>query len=792
MSWRPYLAAQICTFADYLHRLGEKVYPHASKNFDCQTLWRRDNPLFRQIAGRLRNGERICLIYIDIVKFHEVESIYGPQTCSRILRLLPAVLNEAAGDISIGTMVGMESLGGDDFILYFSLPEDKNPSTRELFEKTQAFREKAQQLLNRKCREVKIKLHAGYAHLAPGPGQEVESRIYAGIKEAMQFAKDMPEVEILELLEEFKDILTHGRLAIVYQPIVSLHTGEIFGYEALTRGPEGSYFASPLNLFNFAVKNGSLYLLERIVRQLALQKAPILPSHGRLFLNINPSVIDDPLFRRGETIKLLTSLGLSPRQIVFELTERTSIENFSSFAKTLDHYRSQGYLIAIDDAGAGYSSLQAVAEVQPDFIKIDLSLVKDIHLSSIKRTLIETFLAFAGKIGASIIAEGIETEAELATLAELGVPYGQGFFIARPSYPAPKTNPKAETILHKHKAIRRLPRGVNVARQIMEPGTAFTPQTLTHEVDTFFKTYEHVRSVAVVDAGRPVGLLTRDRLYYHLGSHYGVALYLGRPLTAVMDANPLIVDVDLPLENVSQLAMHRPMQRLYDDIIVVQDKKYAGIISIQRLLDTITQTQIELARGANPLTGLPGNRRIEEEINARLQDGEDFTLIYVDIDNFKAFNDKYGFEKGDQAIRLLADIITQVVTRHGAPGDFTGHIGGDDFVIITVPGRADAVCQEIIANFDRHTPYLYDPADRSQGCICSYDRQGKKQCFPLMTVSLALVDSRQRTFKNHLEMAAVAAELKQYAKLQPGSIYVRDRRSTGPGSWAVPHQIVLF
>ncbi|QGP92337.1 EAL domain protein [Neomoorella glycerini] len=483
MSWRQYLAAQICTFADCLHRLGEKVYPHASKNFDGQTLWRRDNPLFRQIAGRLRNGERICLIYIDIVKFNEVESIYGPQTCSRILRLLPAVLKEAAGNFSIGPLLGMESLGGDDFILYFSLPENKSPRGRELLQITRAFRDNAQEVLNLRFREVKIKLHAGSTQLALDPGQEVESRIYAAIKEAMQFAKDAPELERLELLEEFQAILQHGRLATVYQPVVYLPTGEVFGYEALTRGPEGSYFASPLNLFNFAVKNGSLYLLERIARQLAIQNAPILPSHGRLFLNINPSVIDDPLFRRGETIKLLTSLGLSPQQIVFELTERTSIENFSSFAKTLDHYRSQGYLIAIDDAGAGYSSLQAVAELQPDFIKIDLSLVKNIHLSPIKRALVETFLIFANKIGASIIAEGIETEAELATLAELGVPYGQGFFIARPSYPAPTINIKVQAVLRERKELRRLPRGVNVARQIMERGITFTSGTLTHEVD---------------------------------------------------------------------------------------------------------------------------------------------------------------------------------------------------------------------------------------------------------------------------------------------------------------------
>jgi GGDEF domain-containing protein len=105
LSWRQYLAAKICAFADRLYWLGERVYYHAGNNFDGKTLWRTDNPLFRQIANRLRNGERICLIYVDIVKFHEIESIYGPQTCSRILRLLPAVLKEAAGNFSIGPLL---------------------------------------------------------------------------------------------------------------------------------------------------------------------------------------------------------------------------------------------------------------------------------------------------------------------------------------------------------------------------------------------------------------------------------------------------------------------------------------------------------------------------------------------------------------------------------------------------------------------------------------------------------------------------------------------------------------
>ncbi|MDF2946223.1 MAG: hypothetical protein K0S51_902 [Bacillales bacterium] len=236
-----------------------------------------------------------------------------------------------------------------------------------------------------------------------------------------------------EVYPFFQKIIKQKLLNIVFQPIVSLETGELFANEALTRGPQNSFFSSPLNLFNYAEKTGHLYTLEKITRELAIERSnQISENNSKLFININARVIEDPCFTPGNTISFLKRNGISPTDIVFEITERSAITDFDKFTSVLEHYRSQGFLIAIDDAGAGYSSLQAISELEPDFIKIDRSLITNINNNRIKASLVEAFTYFANKSDTKIIAEGIETKEELDFLVNLGVNYGQGYYIARP------------------------------------------------------------------------------------------------------------------------------------------------------------------------------------------------------------------------------------------------------------------------------------------------------------------------------------------------------------------------
>ncbi|MED4403220.1 EAL domain-containing protein [Metabacillus fastidiosus] len=234
---------------------------------------------------------------------------------------------------------------------------------------------------------------------------------------------------------EFLNILNNKSLTIQFQPIVHFQTGCTYGYEALSRGPEDSYFHSPSTLFPFAKSKGLLYPLEKIARELAFEESKKSIKHGKLFINLNSEVIYDTDFNPGHTISLLKEYSLTPRDIVFEITERSAISDFTAFKCVLNHYREQGFQIAIDDAGAGYSSLQAISEIMPDYIKVDRSLVSGIDQNEVKESILEAFVTFSNKMNSKVIAEGIETEEELEKVMKLGIDYGQGFFLARPMNP---------------------------------------------------------------------------------------------------------------------------------------------------------------------------------------------------------------------------------------------------------------------------------------------------------------------------------------------------------------------
>ncbi|MBO9540017.1 HAMP domain-containing protein [bacterium] len=182
-------------------------------------------------------------------------------------------------------------------------------------------------------------------------------------------------------------------------------------------------------------------------------------------------------------------------------------------------------------------------------------------------------------------------------------------------------------------------------------------------------------------------------------------------------------------------------------------------------------------QNANPLTKLPGNVSIQAEVQGRLSSGEQLAILYTDLDNFKAYNDKFGFEQGDQVIRLCASVLQQAVQMVDHPGDFIGHIGGDDFIVVTHPKVAERLAREIIRIFDAEIPELYPAEDRERGYILSVDRRGQKQQFPLCSLSIALVTNEARDIKDFLELSSLAAEVKKYAKGIEGSNFARDRRN---------------
>jgi len=179
---------------------------------------------------------------------------------------------------------------------------------------------------------------------------------------------------------------------------------------------------------------------------------------------------------------------------------------------------------------------------------------------------------------------------------------------------------------------------------------------------------------------------------------------------------------------------------------------------------------------ANPLTHLPGNVPIEKEIQRAIENKDPFAALFVDLDNFKVYNDNYGYAAGNRVIKFCANTILNNVKQYGNPDDFIGHIGGDDFVILTTPDKADQLCQGIIKLFDSLIPIQYNEEDISRGYLISEDRRGEIKKFLLMTISIAVISNENNQFIHHLQVSEKAAEIKKHVKKLEGSNYQKDRR----------------
>lgn len=200
---------------------------------------------------------------------------------------------------------------------------------------------------------------------------------------------------------------------------------------------------------------------------------------------------------------------------------------------------------------------------------------------------------------------------------------------------------------------------------------------------------------------------------------------------------------------------------------------------LSETFDYMTEELIKMkerAENANPLTKLPGNIVIREEVEKRIKENQKFMVIYCDLDNFKAFNDKYGIATGDEAIKLTADILKEAIKMKGNPNDFIGHEGGDDFILLTTPDKAGGVTDYIISEFDKSVRNLYSQEDLNQGYIIEHARDDSIKKFPIMTISLAGVTNEHRAITNYVEVTNIAAEVKKKVKLTEHSVFVIDRR----------------
>jgi len=568
---------------------------------------------------------------------------------------------------------------------------------------------------------------------------------------------------------ELIKILNGKQLTPHFQPIVSLAQKKITGYEALIRGPSDSPLHSPFNLFDTAERFDLSTRLEYICREVTIRRYASLSIKEKLFINVSPSVLLQPDFKKGETLKLLEQFGIDPRCVAIELTEHQPTDDFQLMREAVSHYRKMGFEIAIDDLGAGYSGLRLWSELQPEYVKIDMHFIQGIHNDPVKLNFVRSIQNIASSLNCNVIAEGIETEDEFKAVEQLGITHAQGYYFARPTaIPLDKVDKSLFVISTQPNPFNAI-KAAHLAKYVM-PVASEAPIS---DVMSLFHHDSDLTILPLVDDNVATGIIFRDHFLSKLfSSRYGIELYGKKPIKSFIDKTPLSFDENTPIESVSKQLTS--IMRNDQAFIITSDGEYIGIGTILKLLEEITRQQIHNAKHANPLTLLPGSVPVNDQIDQLLAAKVPFSFGYFDLDHFKPFNDVYGYSAGDDIIKAVAGSLTQHIP---AESGLVGHIGGDDFIVIFTGDDSEKCCESILNDFQGAVPRYYKDEDIKAGGIFTENRAGEKCFFPLISLSIGLVDSVATSqCQSHVDIADLASEAKKQAKkIEGNSLFINQR-----------------
>ncbi len=390
------------------------------------------------VATRFSSMGLLGVVVVDAARLEDIERAYGSEAHGRCLSALGALVADVAEEQLDGeTMVVAGETGRHEIVaLVFRGQNDgafyRDELPRFTTQLGQALQRHGHRVVYPYFRRPPI-FGVGYSAVLRNPHFGAATQVRQSLEEARADASLAVGIEARRRRKILVGLVMAGEVSSVYEPIVDVTSRTVFAYEALARGPEGTDLHSPLALFQGAEEEGLLFELDCLCRRSGLQGAEGLPSGTKLFLNVRPTSIHDPNFAPEALIRTLERSQLSPSDVVFEISEQESIHNFDVFKEFRDDYRKLGFRIALDDTGTGYASLQAVIELEPDFIKVDRAFVHDIDKDPARRTLLSALHSVASKFGAQIIAEGLDTLEELETLGELGIPFGQGWLFGKPT-----------------------------------------------------------------------------------------------------------------------------------------------------------------------------------------------------------------------------------------------------------------------------------------------------------------------------------------------------------------------
>lgn len=380
----------------------------------------------------------------------------------------------------------------------------------------------------------------------------------------------------------------------------------------------------------------------------------------------------------------------------------------------------------------------------------------------------------AASLNCSVIAEGIETEEEFNAIEKLGIAHAQGYYFARPTaIPIEKIDATLFTAARGKDCASAPFNNATTAIHIIRDITPISAKTSITEVMNLFHHNSELTILPLVDDNMASGIIFRDKFLTKLfSSRYGIDLHGKNPIKTFIENTPLCIDHNMPIDLVSKqltsLMTNDPA------FIITDNGEYMGIGTLLDLLAEFTRQQIDNAKHANPLTLLPGSVPINNQVNQLLANKIPFGFGYFDLDNFKPFNDVYGYDAGDDIIKAVANTLTKhIPTESGV----VGHIGGDDFIVIFTCDDWLMRCEHILETFENTVPAYYSDKDIKAGGIYTENRMGEPCFFPLVSLSIGLVDPLSTGLcRSHVDIADLASEAKKMAKKTVGnSLFVNQR-----------------
>ena len=372
------------------------------------------------------------------------------------------------------------------------------------------------------------------------------------------------------------------------------------------------------------------------------------------------------------------------------------------------------------------------------------------------------------------LQKALRRKNELDTIRKLGVGSVQGFFLGRPKRLPDVTVPIAlqREIQFDTSPIRRY--RSPTAEVMLETISPLIKSRSTEDVADLFHQNSGLLSLPVIDGEVPVGIITRQRITELFSGRYFRELNGRKPIERFMSRDITIVDADEPLESVSRKVTQDPEQDLSKDFIITKNNQYKGIGKVRSLLKRITELELRTARYSNPLTQMPGNVPIDEMIDDLLAAKIDFHVAYFDINNFKPFNDVYGYSLGDEVIITLGQVLQTGCSREK---DMAGHVGGDDFVVIFQSDDWRNRCRSMMDQFNSRVLMHYNEEDRKNHGIYAENRKGEQEFYELLTVSAGVVHPDSNRCSSYHEVSSLAAEAKKQAKrAKTSDLFISRRR----------------